>query len=139
MGGCCRLRVRDYRGYIKRLRTVYDTAPPEQITASRLFDYRAKRSAKSVAQANRELSCMSAVFREAIGGHAALRNPCRELKRLHEPVRTRYVTDVEFSAVYAKASDRIHCFMDLATITGQRQDDFSNCQRVMQRSTQTSA
>jgi hypothetical protein len=63
------------------LRNVYDTAPPDHITASMLFDYRAKRSEKSIVQANRELSCMSAVFREAIGWHAVEGNPCRELKR----------------------------------------------------------
>jgi len=114
---------RDYRGYIENLRKVYDTAPPDQITASMLVDYRAKRSIKSVVQANRELSCMSAVFRDAIGWHAIERNPCRELKRLHEPARTRYVTDAEFSAVYAIASECAQCFMDLATITGQREGD----------------
>ena len=51
------------------------------------------------------------------------RNPCHELRRLHEEKRTRYVTDQEYLALYSIASDRIQCLMDLATITGQREGD----------------
>jgi hypothetical protein len=65
----------------------------------------------------------SAVFREAIGWHLVARNPCHELKRLHELKRTRYVTDQEYLALYNIASDRIQCLIDLATITGQREGD----------------
>ena len=74
-------------------------------------------------QANREISCLSAIFREAIGWHAVARNPCHELRRLHEEKRTRYVTDQEYLALYSVASDRIQCLMDMATITGQREGD----------------
>jgi integrase len=69
------------------------------------------------------MSCFSAVFRDAIGWKAVDVNPCRELKRLHEPSRDRYVDDAEFAAVYALASPVLQCMMDLATITGQREGD----------------
>src|SRR6266513_2042273 len=114
---------RDYRGYIENLRKSFGEAPPGDVTANSIFDYRAARAKQSVVQANREVSCLSAIFREAIGWHAVARNPCHELKRLHEAKRTRYVTDQEYLAVYNIASDRIQCLMDLATITGQREGD----------------
>jgi len=112
---------RDYAGYIENLRKSFGEASPQEVTANSIFDYRAARARQSVVQANREVSCLSAVFREAIGWHAVARNPCHELKRVHE--RTRYVTDREYLALYNIASDRIQCLMDLATITGQREGD----------------
>jgi hypothetical protein len=80
-------------------------------------------------QANRHISCLSAVFREAIGWrqalgpHSVATNPCHELRRLSESPRTRYVWDREFLAVYSIASPAMKVAMDLATITGQREDD----------------
>jgi hypothetical protein len=97
---------------------------PPEVTAGDLFDIRATIAKDSgVVQANRHLSCLSAVFREAIGWKAVERNPCRELKRLHEPERLHYVTDEAFAAVYAVASPVLQCMMDLATITTQREGD----------------
>ncbi len=113
----------DYRGYIENLRRTFGETAPDEVTANRIFDYRAARARKSVVQANREISCLSAVFREAIGWHAVERNPCHELKRLHEQKRMRYVTDQEYLLVYDIASDRVQCLMDMATITGQREGD----------------
>ena len=114
---------RDYRGYTENLRKSFGEAAPEEVTANSIYDYRAARARQSIVQANREVSCLSAIFREAIGWHAVARNPCHELKRLHEQKRTRYVTDQEYLALYNFASDRIQCLMDLATITGQREGD----------------
>lgn len=103
---------RAYRGYIENLRRSFGEAVPEKVAANRIFDYRAARAKQSVVQANREVSCLSAIFREAIGWHAVARNPCHELKRLHEQRRTRYVTDQEYLALYSVASERIQCLMD---------------------------
>lgn len=114
---------RDYLGYLENLRPVYDTAPPGEISAGDIFDYRAKRALSSVTQANREVSCLSAVFRCAIGWRAVTTNPCRELQRLHEPARDRYVFDHEYCSVYGIASEMMQVMMDLATISGQREGD----------------
>lgn len=114
----------DYRKYIERLRPVFTPFAPREVTAGDLFDVR--RTIADVSgpvQANRHVSCLSAVFREAVGWKAVERNPCKELKRLHEPRRDRYVDDAEFSAVYTLASPVLQCLMDLATITGQREGD----------------
>jgi hypothetical protein len=114
----------DYRKYIERLRPALGQWEPPKFTASDVFDIRATIALDSgVVQANRHASCLSAIFREAIGWKAVTANPCRELKRLHEPKRRRYVWDREYAAVYAIASDVMQCLMDLATMTSQREGD----------------
>lgn len=120
----------DYQGYIERLRPSFGSAPPNEITAPDIFEFRAALAKESGnVQANRHVSCLSAIFREAIGwrsdlgSHAITTNPCHELKRLSEPPRTRYVWDREFNSVYGVASPILQGAMDLATITGQREDD----------------
>ncbi len=80
----------DYGKYLLNLRPVYDDAPPPDITAGHLFDYRAKRAQSSVTQANREMSCMSAVFRCAVGWHARKDNPLSgsRSRRRHDRLRS---------------------------------------------------
>jgi len=114
----------DYRRYIERLRPVLEEWKPSDLTAGDIFDIRAAIADRSgVVQANRHTSCLSAIFREAIGWKAVTANPCLQLKRLHEPPRTRYVFDHEFAGIYEIASDVLQVMMDLATITGQREGD----------------
>ena len=114
----------DYRKYIERMRPVLNDWNPLELTAGEVFDIRATIAQDSgVVQANRHISCLSAVFREGIGWKAATSNPCHQLKRLREAPRTRYVFDHEFTGIYGIASDLIQVMMDLATITGQREGD----------------
>jgi hypothetical protein len=115
----------DYRGYIERIRPVLASWEPGEVTAGDVFDIRAAIANESGnTQANRHASCLSAIFREAIGWRCGVVvNPCHELKRLSEPPRTRYVFDHEYTGVYGVASPMLQCAMDLATITGQREDD----------------
>jgi integrase len=114
----------DYRRYIERLRPVLDDWEPSELTAGDIFDIRATIAQVSgVVQANRHASCLSAIFRDAIGWKAVTVNPCLQLKRLREPPRTRYVFDHEFSGIYSIASGINQVMMDLATITGQREGD----------------
>lgn len=115
----------DYRKYIERMRPVLAIWLPGEVTAEEVFDIRATLAKDSgPVQANRHISCLSAIYREAIGWHCGVKaNPCHELKRLSEAPRTRYVCDSEFTALYSIASPMIQVAMDLATITGQREDD----------------
>lgn len=114
----------DYSEYLKRLRPILDPWEPRELTAGDIFDLRAALARKSGnTQANRHIAFISAVMREAIGWHALEHNPCRELKRLPEPARDRYVWDHEFAGVYGIASPMMQGTMDLAVITGQREDD----------------
>jgi integrase len=120
---------RDYQGYIQNLRLVFGTAPPSAVTAGHVFDYRNKRAEKSVVQANREKSCLSAVFTAAVEWRIVKENPCRQVPKLEEPPRDRYVTDTEFTSVYRLASPMLQCAMDLATLTGQREGDLLRLSR----------
>jgi integrase len=114
----------DYRKYIERLRPVLKDWEPQELTSGDVFDIRKAIAQESgVVQANRHTSCLSAIFREAIGWKAVTVNPCLQLKRLREPSRTRYVFDHEFTAIYQIASPSMQVMMDLATITGQREGD----------------
>lgn len=123
----------DYQRYVENLRVVFGEAPPREITAGHVFDYRNKRALRSVTQANREKSCLSSVFTAAIEWHAVELNPCHLVPRLEEAARGRYVEDAEFSAVHALASPMMQATMDLAIMTGQRESDLlslplSHCQ-----------
>jgi integrase len=119
----------DYRGYIQNLRLVFGSAPPREVTPGHVSDYQAKRAERSVVQANREKSCLSAVFTAALKWHAVDTNPCRLVPKLREAERDRYVTDAEFMAVYRLASPTLQCAMDLATLTGQREADLLRLSR----------
>jgi Phage integrase family len=119
----------DYQRYIQNLRRVFGTAPPAAVNAGHVFDYRNKRAEKSVVQANREKSCLSAVFTAAVEWRIVNENPCRQVPKIEEPARDRYVTDAEFTAVYRLASPMLQCAMDLATIAGQREGDLLRLSR----------
>jgi len=119
----------DYRGYIENLRIVFGSAPPREVTPGHVGDYQSKRAERSIVQANREKSCLSAVFTAALKWHLVDTNPCRLVPKLREAERDRYVTDTEFMAVYRLASPMLQCAMDLATMTGQREGDLLKLSR----------
>jgi integrase len=74
-------------------------------------------------QANREKSLLSAVFTKAIEWGAAAQNPCKQVPRLHEQKRERYIAETEFQSVRALALPMMQTAMDLALLTGLRQGD----------------
>jgi hypothetical protein len=59
---------------------------------------------------------LSAVFAKAIDWGAAAQNPCKQVPRLHEQKRERYIAETEFQSVRALA-------MDLARLIGLRLGD----------------
>jgi hypothetical protein len=113
----------DCQNCIERLRPSFGSAPPNEVIAPDIFEFRAALAkASGNVQANWHVSCLSGVFREAIGwrgdlgSHAISRNPCHELKRLSEPPRSRYVWDREFTAVYEVASPMNQVAMEGAAL-----------------------
>src|SRR6185369_14336116 len=80
----------DYLGYLENLRLIFDSAPPREVTPGHVADYLHKRAERSVVQANREKSCLSAVFTAAVQWHCVDVNPCRQVPKLPESVRVRY-------------------------------------------------
>jgi integrase len=106
---------------LKLLRHAFAHMRPEHITAQDVYAYMDARAAPVAA--NREKALLSHVFTKAIRWGIVNDNPCRHVVRNPEKPRRRYVTDVEFKAVYDRAPSAIQCAMRLAIITGLRQGD----------------
>jgi len=107
-----------------RLKKVFGAMRPQEIRPMdiyRYIDIRAKKNGKGAA--NSEKSFFSSVFNAAILWGIADKNPCKEVKRVPQPGRDRYMTDEEFQELYLKASPKMQCIMDLAYVTGLRKGD----------------
>ena len=91
----------DYRKQLPLLRAVFGEVPPREITATHVFEYRNARGQQSVVQANREKSLLSSVMTKAVEWGVVGNNPCKQVPRLAEKKRERYIADHEYSSVYA--------------------------------------
>lgn len=110
-------------GEMKYLRAFFGRMRPNNITPVHIYSYQDMRAAKAPVSANREKSLLSHVFSMAIKWGLVKYNPCRDVRRLTETGRDRYVTDDEFSAVCSIAPERIKVILDFAHLTGLRRKD----------------
>jgi integrase len=108
---------------ISPLRIWFGNMKPDEVTPVDIYKYIDKRSIKAKVGANREKSLLSHVFSMAIRWGIVRDNPCRNVKRITEKPRTRYIEDHEFLAVKNIASSQINLIMDFAYLTGQRIGD----------------
>lgn len=113
----------EQRVQLDRLRAVFGQMEPAAILPRHVARYLDERGAEAPVAANREMALLSHVFRKAVRWGLCDRNPCEGVERNRERPRDRYVTDAEFAAVYQQADDRLQVLMDLAYLTGQRQQD----------------
>jgi integrase len=72
---------------------------------------------------------LSAVFTKAIEWGAVTQNPCKQVPRLHEQKRDRYIAEAEFHSVRELATPMIQISMDLALLTGLRQGDLLSLEK----------
>lgn len=114
---------RDYAGYVVKLRAFFGSAPPRAVTPAHVVAYQNERKVRSHVQANREIACLSAVFRCALGWNAVDFNPCHQVSRLTEMPRDRYVEDWELELVYRGAGDMLRGAIDLTRLVGFREGD----------------
>jgi len=63
------------------------------------------------------------IFSMAIRWGIVERNPCKEVKRLTEKKRERYITDNELQRIRVLASDKLRCMIDIAYLTALRIGD----------------
>lgn len=108
---------------IANLRTFFGDMYIDQIKPTDIYHYLDIRALKAKIRANREKSLLSHVFSMAIRWGLVTDNPCKNVKRLPEKPRDRYITDKEFLAVRGIASPLVRGMMDIAYLTGQRQGD----------------
>lgn len=120
--------VRQYRTAAKILKRKLSKFGPRQVKPRHMLQIQ-ESLATTPNMANRVLSFSNIVFKYAVRCGEADFNPCRELERLDEATRQRYLTHEEFSAIYAKAGPRLQVIMDLQYLTGQRINDVLTLRR----------
>jgi integrase len=122
----------DHKGYCKRLRAEFGARryARSEVEAStgpflRAMDVtrylRAQEAAGRPVAANKEVRCLSRIFRLAktLWGYTEY-NACLQIEFNVETPRGVYVTDDMFTRVYAKAAPVLQCMMDLAQMVGAR-------------------
>jgi len=105
------------------LRLCFGDTPPQDIEPIHIYKYMDKRKIKASVSANREKALLSHVFSMAIRWGVVKDNPCRNVKRITERPRKRYIEDWEYMAVRSVATDTLKYLMDFAYLTGQRIGD----------------
>ncbi|HEV2917570.1 MAG TPA: tyrosine-type recombinase/integrase [Candidatus Babeliales bacterium] len=108
---------------MKEIREVFGDMLPEDITPVDVYRYLDMRGKLAPVSANREKSLLSHVFSMAIRWGIVRDNPCRNVKRLTERPRDRYIEDWEYFEVRKVADLTYQLLMDFAYITGQRRGD----------------
>lgn len=107
----------------RKLRAVFGDMAPDDVTPVHIYQYLDIRGKEARRAANLERGVLSHVFTKAIEWGIVNDNPCRNVKRLPQKKRTRYVTDAEFETLKAYASPLVRLAMQLAYLTGLRKAD----------------
>jgi len=115
---------RDYSQYFKLLDAVFGAISIDEIRPFDVAEYLRVRGEISKVRANREKALLSTIFNHARSwGYTDKNNPCVGIRGHKEKARDRYVSDAEYSAVWACAHTTLQDAMDLALLTGQRPAD----------------
>lgn len=118
------------KGHIERLRRVFGDMRPGVVKPMHLARYRDERARKSgKVAANMEISTFSAVFSKCVEWGFLNLNPCKQIKRLRQPARDRYMTDEEFVLLRENADELIQCVMDVGYLSGLRLGDILKLRR----------
>ncbi|MPW31836.1 integrase [Agarivorans sp. B2Z047] len=115
---------RDYIHHYKKVGAVFDRTLVNSIKPEHIRIYMDKRGLQSRVQANREHAFMSKCFRWGYERGLCKLNPCQGVKKYKESSRTRYVTDVEYDALYKHCGDDVvRVAMELAYLCCARRGD----------------
>ena len=105
--------------------------PIDAIAPMHIREYMDVRGQVAKVRANRKKALFSHLFSKARDwGYTATQNPCQGVKGFKETGRSRYITDVEFDQVKAKAHFTVMDAMDMALLTGQRPADVLKLKRT---------
>jgi integrase len=113
---------RDQEHQLARLRSAF--APfgsPDQVHTEDVARY--LDAHKSPTMANREIALLSHIYTKAIRWGLVRTNPCAGVERNKETVRRYYVEHWDFWLAWVYAPAHLRVLMELAYLTGQRQDD----------------
>lgn len=120
--------VEQYEKAAARLRVILTEFSPEQVKPRHVAAIKTSLS-NTPAMANRLLSFLRVVFNYAVEWQIVESNPCIGVKRHAEKRRGRYITDSEYSAIYAQCNERMQIIMDLCYYTAQRIGDVLSIRR----------
>lgn len=113
---------RDQEHQLKRLRDAFsDYSNPDQLHTEDVARYLDAHSSPTMA--NREIALLSHIYTKAIRWGKCRVNPCAGVERNKEVVRKHYVDDWDFWLAWVYAPLHLRALMELAYVTGQRQDD----------------
>ena len=117
---------KDYNKAINQLLKYFDNppAPLDAIEAKHVRAYLDMRGKQATTRANRERSVISTIWNHAREwGYTNNINPCQGVKGFKETVRSVYIEDKVYQAVYAEADQPTKDALDLAYLTAQRPAD----------------
>jgi integrase len=105
------------------LKATFGHMSPNDITPVHIYKYLDVRGKVAKIAANREKSLLSHVYTKMIEWGVAKDNPCRNVKRITEKPRDRYIEDWEFEAVKNNSPALIKNCMEFCYLTGLRKGD----------------
>jgi len=114
---------KDYRKYSKNILAVFGKMHVDKVEPQHVRIYMDKRGLKSRVQANREHAFFSRCYRYGYERGLCKGNPCKGVRKFKENARTRYVTDIEYQALYDHADNVVKVAMELAYLCCARQQD----------------
>lgn len=114
---------KDYRKYSKNILAVFGNMHVDKVEPQHMRIYMDKRGLKSRVQANREHAFFSRCYRYGYERGLCKGNPCKGVRKYKEEARKRYITDMEYDALYRIASEPVKVAMELAYLCCARQGD----------------
>lgn len=112
---------KQYHRYIPKLREVFGDCGLDAVKRRDVAQYLDRRTAK--VEGNREIACLSSVFRSAIRWGWCDENPCLGAPRNPEPKRRVMPTEAQAAAIRLAASEQFRCMIDLVSLIGLRKAD----------------
>jgi integrase len=114
--------ARQYDTAARRLKRMMVEFSPDQVLPKHVAKIKVSMASKPN-MANRMLSVLRQVFAYAVEQQLVDSNPALGIERYGENKRDRYITDIEYAAIYEKAGPRLQIIMDLCYLTAQRVSD----------------
>src|SRR5688572_30662184 len=110
--------------HVEILRGLWGDLEADKLTARMIGQWMNGGPTRGRIQRGKIVSVLATMYKYAVGEWFVVdSNPTRDLRMPKGSHRTRYITDAEFEAVRALSSPRLRAAMDIALLTGQRQND----------------
>jgi integrase len=119
---------KSYRETAKTLETIFAEFAPHEVMPKHVAQLR-RAYLDRPATGNHLLSLLRQIMAYGLEEELIDFNPCIGIKPLPSGKRDRLISGAEYDAIYAHASPRLQCVMDLARLTGQRVSDVIGIKR----------